>query len=611
MDALECGRTTRLFSLPNDVLREIVPFLSTNELVKLYITGNSSIQTLLCAAKVVNKLEIHLSVYSALQWPSIISQFHFITSFRLEAPYLVIQNVDWCALPSTLKVLVLNFKNALRSLCSLPSESRLSILFPCLHTLSFGATCAMFNGYGQLELPKTLKSFTAKTPMFQLVHSSGDLTFPEFLLSENPVKPPSVQVILPKTLEKLKFPRMRSPAELRFIPSSITRLKVGSNVFQDFLSYDWKWIFAQPLALTHFEAIDVYTLPVSSFASLPSTLESFIIQYNIFITLEMLEAFPRQLKTLKMIECGFEEDLALQDVLPFMPPNITIFYSDYNSYICEPTLIHQLPRCLRQWSGLKIVMLDVNDVMALPPFLERLDMDELNDASLVPHFPQSISSLIIEGSAEKEALEKIFERSNIVDLYVRGTPIDIEKMPNSITSLNTDYWPETTPNLEAMMLKYLTIINSDIWTVNHVTSLPITLTELMLNTKFIEVDHFSILPRTLKWIWIEHVRSRNGDSRIEENALELLPPSLESLYLAFNEPYSIAMTPESAKKWPRKLVSLTIPAWRNRPIIDALGWKEALPITLTSFTSKKYPMDLMIHFDLERRHLEDFSLPLI
>lgn len=482
-----------LSQLP-EVLSVVFESLNVDDLLRLWKTGDRHLQLALDHSAWRRVRLYDDCTYPRCQWPTFAvrwsSQICHL-EIRTSAPLLDHPATTLAcikALPSTLRSLTLRTPQAEEILVEQDERalSALTALYRSIEPLS-------------TEIPK-MTNLAAMFPQLEALQITGDehvmTDFDLFTL------PPQLTQLIWSSNANL------SDACLKYLPSSITSLQLGSGVNLDNSS------------------------PTASCA-LPPNLETFIWNrrtYNAWHPTEgQLKALPRTLTRLE-IRGIWEFPYSLVSSLPFSLTSLVLGSRPRINWITAPLPAH-----------LTRLELDMDDetpseklLAVLPSNLTELELRAairaFNDED-VKNLPTTLLKLKLRGASE-------ITRDGISALPPSLTQY-IHEGPNSTLSTLEGIWPQRIQVIEVKC-------NSSPPSENpSALSLPICLAQLSLNQ--LELHDLPWLPKTLQYLSV---------GRIEEIMGAELPPQLRTLIVAYSE---IILTRQLAKL-PRTLTTLCIGA---------------------------------------------------
>lgn len=504
-----------LWTIPIDIIGGIIDAVETIDVLKLWTTGDSKLQSRLMLKGVVKTLQ----VVALVQFPSILAKFPHLERLYLReryTDYLYGHTMDYFSgfepqrLPTSLRKLGLCFPNALERLCG----HSLNKLYPNLAKLSLS----------QQYVPKAWQQVLLQDlpPLTQLnlpdnlplqVHHIESLPR---TLTELQIKVDYPEKCEDQVRNALNWPALRvlslAGPDLavwpELAPENVEEYRYRDNLAPKNMNNPLGYQEVKTMAyLRNLWVPAEYTFPL-----LPHQLQVLHIGYrhSDHLLLEHIFFLPRTLTTLQFgayytwdDRNFFEHD---ESVLPALPPSLTLLTTP-KFIISSLEAFALIPPQLKKWNGLFLDPLfspaintdldnrEQNFVYTLPPGMEMPEFVTLTDAQLLhipsscDSFPTDLRNTSFTAAVGATAISKLPLRSlrvTIAAFYSDASPIMalLRLLPTTLTSLEleeppTGELPQEIPWQQLTQLRSLHLPTDYFFQVASV--LPSSITSLALN----------------------------------------------------------------------------------------------------------------------------------
>lgn len=561
----------QILNLPLEVLSCIVGCLRAHHLAHLIEIGNKELTNRLTQRGAVTFFWYEFSPFRELVWPSLVSQFPHLTSFKVSCDVdQSFKSCDLTKLPSTLRHIDLDFMNDSELFYNLDFD----VLFP------------------QLESIKTRG----------LVMDNLDLIFSAFLRLEN--------------IQSLNL--VMDNAFAGYIPKTLTSL--------DLISIDFEvrdnWYF--PDSLTHLK-LHIQFFHENQFRALRPALRFLEIRYGDPVANKNFFELPKGLTNLTHLDLTIEEcDLTL-DLIKAIPPHLTHLCL-HGPTTSSPELIKKLPPTLlttdvilevspeiasslpsqivslrKAWVSCEALpvlpatiksfgtMVSPNDIQnftyAFPPHLTVLTVDRL-PSGFDYTFPPSLTTLTLTDSSALEdvghccpplpdSLLHLYTRHHTLYSSMRTFEPDDADDGDELPMLNNELMASLPRNLLSLDLRGFTV-SSDI-SFDH---LPPNLTHFTLLCDHLPFGAVHQMPKSLATLTLFLFDPLDNYSN---HLIKSLPARLESFRYRILMPHADSgMTNDVLRYLPKSLTKLQLP---HSSLLDR--------------TSRALLRPSVIHFELE------------
>jgi len=333
---MSANNRVSLASLPDDLLRPILAFLSAFELVKLYQSGHRSFISRV--QHLAERFELHLPLWSMFPFARALSLFPNLhdVSVASSATNLVSVNAymdfrDFLpAIPKAVRSLHLGFANDTLPFLFRPTPSSttskmvsIGALFPHLTSLSLESSfdsSFVDSKISSAILPSGLTELVTSHPIWIMQEDIEKL--PRHLLRLSIALWSGYKSVekfsLPPGLTHLHLHRFHDPKQLDLLPNTLKHL---STTFAD-IGAEWNWA-KLPRKLEHFEVSELMILTDAMMFGLPSTLHflSLDIEAHALVGSKVWNALPKLLSHLEVVGRVSREDIS--KMIKHLPPSVT------------------------------------------------------------------------------------------------------------------------------------------------------------------------------------------------------------------------------------------------------------------------------------------------
>lgn len=557
-----------LISLPPEVLEKVLNDLSGTWLVRLWLTGSSSLHQMLGNRGAITSAIFNVSHPSALsssRWPGMIGNLMRLTSLTIAAGHMRIAHPDriWRSL-SSLKHLrellmhcdeaeawMFDFVKGYQPLTTgapfadsgLSSEEvvlrPIASAFPCLEVLKLRTERPFIKPKHIAQLPPSLRTlwldsspiagcidYLAKLPLL------SDLAFKSYPYEASAKCPPSITSLVIRGAEH-PFPpsfwkdcnlksisASMSSAPLLELPSTVERLKITSRSGLELNSLDH---------LPHLKRFQCHSLKSSAMPHFPAGLESLTLMAHYRMILGTnASPLPASLTSLSL----HAEDQV--DIIPHikgLKNLVSLEISNPHNYPMDALI--GLP------DGLKTLKFRYSAQEDLSPIVKKLpkglETFQVNAGAFLPaaslhHLPRSLTDLYCtlrfpdsECPNLEEALPKTMKSLHLL-LSLPHPHID-----DLLASLDLS-------NLAQLKTLGLNVVPYPIWTIKTFSLIPSTLHRLNITCAAIVQGALKAIPQDLVSL---NLQFQEEDSSIFEEDLSRLPPKLTSLSITHSSPIDL------------------------------------------------------------------------
>ena len=550
--------------LTYDIIDNITQHLDGDDVIRLWLTGDSSWHTKLCQCGGIQQLRISLEHWKSIRWPSVVREFCHLTSFTFHDMVSSVEHhvrdVDLLTLPRTLKVLDISLSNDWDLFQDAISRSPTHFSDLEVIRMSVYEGRPVFDEKFRQSVPN-LREISFPTP--SAVSDLDVAMLPPYLtIFDCPVRSLVIGPTsrFPPTLTKLKMLiRTLDQDWVPLLPDALVYCVVLPSTAIPSTDY-WQW-HKLPRNLTLLETV-VSNLTETLLRALPSSMLVLSLRSFTIITSELLSMLPSSITELRgMLPPEIGMDLALA-----LPKSLTI--------LAETVQPHTIPKLPPNITSIRIAgMTDVDDIagetISLPLRSVRAPRIPRRLSRILP---QTVTSLrIADGTASLQSLKAL--PRHLTELSIlRTPPLEIDEglqyLPHSLFSLN----------LQSIVIQpgdeFVLSPDSSKW-------IPRQVTELSLGPVRIPDDQwFSFLPRTITDLKLMIIKSHSiiwninlperlrtfqcGIDPLPENAvpniIRALPITLTTLIITTRDLEADTMvTDEELINLPRGLRSLRIP----------------------------------------------------